>query len=509
MKLTIDDNVGITMTSHKKLVLNAKEEISLYTPKRIVIQAQSQFFAKKTRAKSGFTIESEYHFLGAVVQAEGRDRTTFPPYNDEPQKGTPPPPDPPFNWGKLLVGVVAAVAIVGFVALSVATFGAGAVIGAAAVGAALGAIGGVVSTASSDIANGKMSSLYDYGKSAAQGAVIGAICGAIFGPVAGIGGGAVIPMTGGQTTLSLGSGMFIGGSSGYIDYTIRELWDGRTPDAGKALESFAFGAVLGGGFMLGASWLSQGLSKIRGMGKGGAAPKSEGTGNGGSRASGTQTGHAEKTPDIPDKKVSPKVVNGDSGHSNHATPPKGKPDSTKKDDLQGQNKPDAEGTGNVGSSGSTGVLNVKQVEYGSNDLSKAAQQFRIDNNITGGQNVLIAEAEVNGVVKRYQIVSIREEIVLGEETIEKIIHSEKIFDDIMKKEGISPDQVKRIYSEREPCILDGHNCKQLLSKEYPNAEVTYSFEYGDQKSRNRGNKKLKQALKQLFGINQGGIEDGI
>ncbi|KLH96647.1 hypothetical protein AA984_24395 [Brevibacillus formosus] len=29
-------------------------------------------------------------------------------------------------------------------------------------------------------------------------------------------------MTGGQTTLSLGSSMFIGGSSGYIDYTIRE-----------------------------------------------------------------------------------------------------------------------------------------------------------------------------------------------------------------------------------------------------------------------------------------------
>ncbi|MFE0560867.1 nucleic acid/nucleotide deaminase domain-containing protein, partial [Paenibacillus sp. NPDC058910] len=159
------------------------------------------------------------------------------------------------------------------------------------------------------------------------------------------------------------------------------------------------------------------------------------------------------------------------------------------------------GAGKAGSSGSKGVLNVKQVEYGSDDLSKAAQQFRIDNNITGGQNVLIAEVEVNGVVKRYQIVSTREEIVVGEETVEKITHSEKIFDGIMKKEGISPDQVKRLYSEREPCILDGHNCRQLLSKEYPNAEVIYSFEYGDQKSRNRGNKKLKQALKQLFGIN--------
>ncbi|WP_431809357.1 hypothetical protein [Brevibacillus agri] len=45
-------------------------------------------------------------------------------------------------------------AIVGAVALTVATFGAGAVIGAAAVGAALGAIGGVVMTASSDLIHG-------------------------------------------------------------------------------------------------------------------------------------------------------------------------------------------------------------------------------------------------------------------------------------------------------------------------------------------------------------------
>lgn len=280
LKLTIDDNVGITMTSHKRLLLDAKEEISLYTPKRIVIHAQSQFFAKKTSAKSGFAIESEYHFLGTEVQAEGRDRTTFPPYNDEPQKGTPPPPDPPFSWGKLLVGVVAAVAIVGAVALTVATFGAGAVIGAAVVGAALGAIGGVVMTASSDIANGKMSSAYDYLKNAAKGALIGAICGAIFGPAVGIGGGAVVPMTGGLTTSGIASGMFVGGASGYIDYSIRELWDGRTPDAVEAIESFAVGGMFGGAFILGGSWLAQGVSKIKGMGKGGVAPKGEVPGNG-------------------------------------------------------------------------------------------------------------------------------------------------------------------------------------------------------------------------------------
>ncbi|WP_432776319.1 deaminase domain-containing protein [Brevibacillus gelatini] len=279
MKITLDDHVGITLTSHKKLTLNAKEEISLYTPKRVVIQAQSQILAKKTSAPSGFSLESEYHFLGTAVHVEGRDRTTFPAFDDEPKQGTPPPPEPPFDWGKLALCVLGAVAIVGAVALTVATFGAGAVIGAAAVGAALGAIGGVVMTASSDLINGEASSPSAYIKSAAQGAVIGAVCGAIFGPVAGIGGGAVVPLTGGQTTVGLGSVMFMGGTSGYIDYSLRELWDGRTPDGGQALESFAVGAALGGAFSVGTSWLAKGAERVKEALKRGASSKIEGTGN--------------------------------------------------------------------------------------------------------------------------------------------------------------------------------------------------------------------------------------
>ncbi len=69
---------------------------------------------------------------------------------------------------------------------------------------------------------------------------------------------AVVPLTGGQTTVGLGSAMFMGGASGYIDYSLWELWDGRTPDGGKALESFALGAALGGAFTVGASWLAKG-----------------------------------------------------------------------------------------------------------------------------------------------------------------------------------------------------------------------------------------------------------
>ncbi|WJQ82898.1 hypothetical protein [Brevibacillus brevis] len=77
---------------------------------------------------------------------------------------------------------------------------------------------------------------------------------------------------------------------------------------------------------------------------------------------GARTGHAqhaEKPRDIPDEKDLPKVVNGDFGNSNHSTPPKGKGDSTKKNDPQGDKKPDTEGTGNVPES----IPTLKKVDW--------------------------------------------------------------------------------------------------------------------------------------------------
>ncbi|MCY6355847.1 hypothetical protein OIO11_11575, partial [Clostridium sp. ZS2-4] len=119
------------------------------------------------------------------VIKEGRDRETYPPFDDEPIAGRKPaPPEPPkeekkgFNWGGLLVGVVAAVAVVA----SVVTFGVGAVLVGAVIGACAGAACAVVSTAISDNISGNKSSLETYAKNALKGACIGAVSGAIFGP---------------------------------------------------------------------------------------------------------------------------------------------------------------------------------------------------------------------------------------------------------------------------------------------------------------------------------------
>ncbi|WP_338140258.1 nucleic acid/nucleotide deaminase domain-containing protein [Paenibacillus thiaminolyticus] len=57
--------------------------------------------------------------------------------------------------------------------------------------------------------------------------------------------------------------------------------------------------------------------------------------------------------------------------------------------------------------------------------------------------------------------------------------------------------VHRVYTEREPCILVVMTVKKLLANEFPETEVTYSVEYGDKASRDRGNAALVEELKKL------------
>jgi len=108
---------------------------------------ETQIMAYKTGGTLGIAVEDEYHLLGENVWADGSDRSTYPPYTNEPQRGTPPPPPPkPFDWRKLgrnvLDGLAIVVGVAALAAFTVATLGAGPlIIGAVAVGAA--AAGGI------------------------------------------------------------------------------------------------------------------------------------------------------------------------------------------------------------------------------------------------------------------------------------------------------------------------------------------------------------------------------
>lgn len=191
LQLSLNDASGIKIKSPKKLTIHADLELSLYTPKQIVFQCNSQLMAYQTGGSTGISVESEYHLLGEIVKAEGRDRTAYPPFDDEPKEGKPPEPpacpEPdPFDWGKLLTNVAIGLAVVVVVAavavLTVATLGTATMVAVGVTAAVLGTTG-VVGQAISDYASGEVSDVMNYATTAVRETAIGAVSGALFGPV--------------------------------------------------------------------------------------------------------------------------------------------------------------------------------------------------------------------------------------------------------------------------------------------------------------------------------------
>lgn len=170
---------------------------------------------------TGLSIENNHNFLGNDFIADGSDRSTYSPFNDEPTVATDEQvkkakeekeDEDGFNWGKLIGNVVAALVVVAVVAvvavLVVATGGAAlAAVGVIAAGTAstaatvagVGALvvgtAAVANLAASDIQRGEVSDIGTYISTGAKKACMGAVFGAMFGPV-----GIAV-----ETVLSIGS----------------------------------------------------------------------------------------------------------------------------------------------------------------------------------------------------------------------------------------------------------------------------------------------------------------
>ncbi|MGW0082553.1 nucleic acid/nucleotide deaminase domain-containing protein [Streptomyces sp. NPDC003393] len=57
-------------------------------------------------------------------------------------------------------------------------------------------------------------------------------------------------------------------------------------------------------------------------------------------------------------------------------------------------------------------------------------------------------------------------------------HPEELVWERLRAEGVTPEQVRRVYCELEPCMLPGHYCAVWLQATFPHAEFTHSFDYG-------------------------------
>ncbi|WP_353846077.1 late control protein D [Clostridium sp. ZBS15] len=130
ISISIDDSVGIKITSPKKLTLSADSEIIMKTPKNVKINGVSQISALKSNTQSGFSLETDLHFTSDNIIKNGSCSESYPDFDDEPQAGKIPEPEPPkeekkgFNWKKLAVGALAVASPVGGAVVACAVLGA-------------------------------------------------------------------------------------------------------------------------------------------------------------------------------------------------------------------------------------------------------------------------------------------------------------------------------------------------------------------------------------------------
>ncbi|WP_162523161.1 hypothetical protein [Clostridium estertheticum] len=248
LSISFDDAVGVTIKSHKKLSLNAAGGIIMKTPQSVKLNAQSQILVAKAGTKSGFSMETDLHFLSNNVIKNGSDREAFAAFDDEPTVGKKPEPKPVkkavvakppekekkgFNWGKLAGNVLAGlavVAVVAIVAVAIAvTLGAAtAVVAAIAIGAA------VASQAISDVQSGEVSDITAYMKAGGREALVGALSGAIFGPFA--------------MGEALGAKMIIGGLTNGVESLVIQTLEGKGINFKTLLLDSGIGAATAGVF---------------------------------------------------------------------------------------------------------------------------------------------------------------------------------------------------------------------------------------------------------------------
>ncbi|MGL5086788.1 MAG: hypothetical protein ACRC68_13945, partial [Clostridium sp.] len=246
LSISFDDEIGVTIKSPKNLSLNADDEIIIKTPQSVKLKAQSQILMVKTGTESGFSMETDMHFLSNNVINNGSDREAYAAFEDEPKVGKKPERKEKskdkkkgFNWGKLAKNVLAGLAVVAVVvvaaaAIAVTAGAATGVVAAIAISAGVAGTAAVASQAVSDIVSGEVSDMSTYMIAGAREAFIGAISGAIFGPL-----GAM---------KTLGGKMLFGGVTNGFESIIRQTLEGKGINLKTLLLDAGIGSLTAGLF---------------------------------------------------------------------------------------------------------------------------------------------------------------------------------------------------------------------------------------------------------------------
>ena len=113
--LNFDDIEGVTLSSHKQMVLEAKEDILIDSQKKVILSAASQIFMET--ATASVSMENEMHFIAPKVYIDCVDNAEYSPVKQPEPKKTEPliinkkQEVAGINWSVLAVAGVATIAI--------------------------------------------------------------------------------------------------------------------------------------------------------------------------------------------------------------------------------------------------------------------------------------------------------------------------------------------------------------------------------------------------------------
>ena len=261
MQIQMHNDLGILLQSPKILNIYAKGPITFQAGKSIYISAPLQITLATLNAS--INANNQFDIIGQATKFLATVHNTYPNFDDEPKETE----KKKFPWGKLIGHVVAGLAVVGAVAFTIGTLGAGAplVIGALAVGGSL-----IAGQAISDIQSGEVSDIGVYVRKGFLGALAGAVGGAASEGLL-----MLLPesMLGSSALATITSRMIAGGGAGAVATLVENTILGQKTTRGELI------------FNTGLSALTFGLAKPlttvirRALGKGVTKTISEGVEN--------------------------------------------------------------------------------------------------------------------------------------------------------------------------------------------------------------------------------------
>ena len=236
----LEDETGISISTDKGIMVVALGPVSISGKVAVATALMGEVVMAKGNILTGemktTQVQSnQYDLLAAdFTRIEGWNQQIFEAYDDAPQEGS-------FDWGGLIGNVLAGLAVVGAVALTLVTLGAATpvIVGAIAVGTAA-----VIGQGISDYASGTVSSTETYMRTGFIGAVAGAFSGAVSG-VVGSGAGTLLGRVtshGASVVLKAGAD----GVSGVIETFVENTIMGQRTTLSDLKYAFLLSAGTGG-----------------------------------------------------------------------------------------------------------------------------------------------------------------------------------------------------------------------------------------------------------------------